>query len=151
MNAKELTKAISSFHDKEHGKGATRAEVAKAQEVLSVSFPHSYRSYLEHIGWGRFSHIELYGLGQDVPHHLDLIRNTIAERTEMKPLLPNHLIPVLNDGAGNHYCLDTSAFSGAECPVVFWDHEQTDEQDPEIVSPAFADWLMHLLATTPHR
>jgi hypothetical protein len=53
--------------------------------------------------------------------------------------LAQHLIPVMNDGSGNLYCLDTSVAD--EPPIVFWDHEAGSDQTPEIESGSFASWL----------
>lgn len=45
---------------------------------------------------------------------------THSERTEVVDLpLPPHLLPIVNDGAGNLVCLDTKA-AGEAPPVVAW-------------------------------
>ncbi len=134
---------IRAFGDKECGQGATLDEIDHAQSELGGVFPESYRSFLLDYGWARFAHEEIYGLGKDVPNHLNLIRNAISERRQMSPLIPEWLIPIMNDGAGNHYCLDASI--SQESPVVFWDHELGEDQKPETVSANFAQWLVDLL------
>jgi cell wall assembly regulator SMI1 len=145
MSIETMRQQIGAFQDKEIGAGATSSQIAAAQVTLGVVFPKSYRTFLAEFGWARFSHHELYGLGGGMPTHLELLRNALAERNEMQPVLPHSLIPVLNDGAGNHYCLDTERMNNDECPVVFWDHERTEAQMPEIVAPTFAQWLIALL------
>jgi cell wall assembly regulator SMI1 len=145
MSTKATLERIIGFADKDLGQGATDGDIANAESSIGVTFPESYRRFLSEIGWGRFSHQELYGLGSDVPAHLELVRNTLVERLEMHPALPAHLIPLMNDGAGNHYCLDASATCKGECPVVFWDHEQQDDQIPERVAMSFDTWLTGLL------
>jgi hypothetical protein len=77
--------------------------------------------------------LELFGVGSDVPTYLDLVRMTESERSVARPHIPPSLIPILNDGFGNHYCLDTESLHDGECPVVFWDHEKGAKQDPEVV------------------
>jgi hypothetical protein len=52
----------------------------------------------------------------------------------------------MNDGFGNHYCLDTGSLHDGECPEVFWDHEKGVRQEPEFVSPQFDLWLLDILA-----
>jgi len=47
----------------------------------------------------------------------------------------------MNDGAGNHDCLDTRQVKDGDCPVVLWDHEGDDFQKCERVAPSFAAWL----------
>ena len=85
--------------------------------------------------------MELYGLGDDVPKYLDLKRVTMSERDEMIPRIPPHLVPILNDGSGNHFCLDSKGIAGADCPVVFWDHDSRDDQEPEVIAGGFVQWL----------
>lgn len=114
-------------------------QVEDAERRLAVRLPESYRAFLSEFGWGRFADDEIYGLGSDVPSHLDLVRNAVAEQTVMEPLMPHGLVPVMNDGAGNHYCLNTRSFCGNECPVVFWDHELAQD---EFISPSFDLWLI---------
>ncbi|NJO33476.1 MAG: SMI1/KNR4 family protein [Rhodospirillales bacterium] len=145
MASEPVRQRIRDFQDKECGKGARSEDIENAETQLGVRFPTSYRRYLEDFGWARFSHHELYGLGQDVPMHLDLVRNTAAERTQMRPLMPPALVPIMNDGAGNHYCLDISQSTGDECPIVFWDHDLGESQKAEPVSPTFAVWIVDLL------
>jgi hypothetical protein len=122
--------------------------------VLKVSFSGSYEQFHREYGWARFGHehlspysalaIGVYGLGSDIPTHLDLVKNTVAERTENEPSLPSHLVPVMGDGGGNHYCLDTSKIEG-ECPIIFWDHEADEGQATKRVSQSFESWLIKQL------
>jgi len=140
-----MHRRIDAFSNKEHGGGATDIEISNAENSLSVAFSESYRSFLRRIGWGRFSHQELYGLGSDTPAYLELVKNTFVERETMGPTMPSHLVPVMNDGAGNHFCLDTSTCVNGECPVVFWDHEQGVNQKPEVVASSFDIWMVALL------
>lgn len=146
MSISEMDSRIDTFSDKEYGAGATDIEIAHAENSLGVPFPESYRRFLRRIGWGRFSHQELYGLGSNTPPHLELVKNTLVERETMGPTMPMQLVPVMNDGAGNHFCLDTSTLVDGECPVVFWDHEQGFNQKPQVVAQSFDLWMVDLLA-----
>ena len=119
----ELRIRILSLQSQPHGVSATNTDFLKAEELLGLQFPDTYKSFLMTIGWGGIAHFEFYGLGKDVPSFLDLVQETLYERTEGCPHLPNQLLPILNDGAGNHYCLDVAKTKSGDCPVVFWDHE----------------------------
>jgi hypothetical protein len=59
----------------------------------------------------------------------------------MIPRLLQALVPIRNDGGGNHYCPDTRHLQDDECPVVFWDHEEGATQTPEQVAVNFTAWL----------
>ena len=119
---------------------------------LGVRFSKSYKAFLSRFGWAEIHCDTLYGLGRDTPPPYELLKNTFSERYAAQPLIPHYLVPVMNDGAGNNYCLDTSRFDGDECPVVFWDHEHEDglDQAPEQVSQSFDQWLVDLIADSPH-
>lgn len=121
--------------------GATDEEIAMAECELGVSFPAVFRRYLSEFGYLEIRSAELYGLGAGVPQHLDLVRNTKAERSEFHPYIPHHLIPFLPNGGGDHYCIDLS--SGADDPpVVFWNHELDSEQRPPLLADRFTSWLL---------
>jgi len=118
-------------------------QTSLAQRLPWGSLPESYRRFLRDFGWVSIDGDEIFGLGADVPSHLDLVRITQSERTQFRPYLPPHLAPLLNDGAGNHYCLDTRRSSGKGRPVVFWNHEHelAEQQDPADETDDFVTWL----------
>src|SRR5687768_6924200 len=91
------------------GKGASEQEIDAAEKILGCTIRGDYRQFLSTFGWGGASHFEIYGVGSDVPPYLDLVRTTRSERTEMTPRLPEYLLPLMNDGGGNHYCLDLAS------------------------------------------
>ena len=137
----ELIRRLRSCHEAELGRGATPQEIELAEERLGVEFPESYKAFLGHFGWASLEGLELYSLGEDVPTYLSLVEVTLSERTHMRPRLPNRLVPLMNDGAGNHYCLDVMSREQGECPVVYWDHNLGESQDPEYVARNLEGWL----------
>jgi cell wall assembly regulator SMI1 len=143
----ELIRRLRSFREAEFGRGATPQEIELAEEQLGVGLPVSYKAFLGHFGWVSLEGLEIYGLGEDVPAYLDLLKVTLSERTQMRPRLPSHLLPLMNDGAGNHYCLDVESREQGECVVVFWDHNLGESQDPEHVAPNLEAWLSEELDT----
>jgi hypothetical protein len=152
MSIHEMIRLITSLADKESGIGATEQEIADAERSLGVRFPRSYRALLLQFGWVRIYSDPLFGVGRGVPPEYELVETTLIERREAHPHIPPHLIPIMNDGAGNHYCLDTASYLGDECPVVFWDHEHQDgpDQSPEQVSPSFDRWLIDRIVNSPY-
>jgi len=152
MSIREMFGRINSVVKKECGRGATDQEIADAERALSVRFPRSYRAFLSEFGWAEIRHDVLYGLGCDVPSHHELVRNTLCERHQTEPLIPPYLVPIMNDGAGNNYCLDTSRLVDEECPVVFWDHEHEDgsNQSPVQVASSFDRWIVDRITDSPY-
>ncbi len=117
------------------GKGATEHEIEEAQKSLGLVIRGDYRKFLLDFGWGGTGKFELYGLGSDVPPFLNLITITHSERTEMSPPLRPDLIPLMNDGGGNLYCL---ALASVRPRVVFWDHEGGRAQVPAVEAEDFS-------------
>jgi len=138
-----LLKHLPGF---EHGVGASAEQIRHAERQLGVAFPAEYREFLANLGWADSITAEIYGLGPDVPPWLDLVRVTLSERSEMVPRLPHSLLPIHNDGAGNHICIDTSSGSRREsAPIVFWSHAAGERQTPVKIADGFFDWLADTL------
>lgn len=130
---------LLEFEHREFGVGAQCSDIQDAERILGVPIRGDYRLFLLQFGWGGVEHLELFGLGADVPNYLNLVTVTLSERFEVEPRLRHDLIPVMNDGGGNLYCLDTSELD--DPPVVFWDHEAGPEQIPEVVATNFNSWI----------
>lgn len=121
------------------GSGASEPTIVAASARLGVNLVGGYRLFLQRFGWGGVGSFELYGLGSDVPPYLDLVSVTESERAEMHPALPPYLVPLMNDGGGNLYCLDSRTES--EPPVVFWNHAASAAQELERVAADFLSWM----------
>lgn len=139
MTFDELAEMLERTPSKSLGQGVRETELNTASARLGVNLTGGYRLFLQRFGWGGVGSIELFGLGADVPPYLSLTGMTLSEREEMRPALPGHLIPLMNDGGGNLYCLD-SRIEG-EPPVVFWDHTTGETQEPAQVASDFIAWL----------
>jgi len=123
----------------ELGPGVSDVVIAEAETRLQVSIAGAYRWFLSDFGWGRAQDLEIFGLGDAVPGHLDLLVLTTSERVEMHPQLPDHLLPLANSGAGDLYCLDTRV--DGEPPIVVWDHTQGVDQVPDGEAASFTVWV----------
>lgn len=142
MSILEMEQRIRTAERVAFGRGASEEEIGAAERALGLTFPKNYRAFLRRFGWGGAEGLEVYGLGRDVPSYLDVVALTQSERTEMTPRLRDGLLPILNDGFGNHYCLDLTRVRGDDCPVVLWDHTQGAAEVPEEVSGSFVDWIL---------
>ncbi|WP_224241938.1 SMI1/KNR4 family protein [Hyalangium gracile] len=143
MTFDELARKLESSASRTFGHGVSEDDIRAASARLGVSLTGGYLRFLRRFGWGGVGSFELFGLGADVPPYLHLVTVTESERTEVRPRLPSHLIPLMNDGGGNLYCLDVR--SAGEPAVVFWDHEASEEQSPEPVASDFISWLANRL------
>jgi hypothetical protein len=141
----DVADRLMGFDDRELGEGATEEEIVSAEKALGIRIAGGYRQFLKQFGWGGVGHLELYGLGADVPAHLNLVIITRSERVEMQPALPHHLVPIMNDGGGNLYCIDTHTMD--EPTIVFWDHAAGTDQEPHVQAVDFSFWLNEQLAT----
>ncbi|HOF18852.1 MAG TPA: SMI1/KNR4 family protein [Phycisphaerae bacterium] len=129
------------------GKRADAQTVRDAEKALRVSFPEDFKAFLSAVGWCSVGHLEFFGLGRDVPPHLDLVRVTEMERRTRHPSLRADLIPLMNDGAGNLPSLATAESNGESCPVVFWSHDDPngENQEPMRIAPDYLTWLSRML------
>ncbi len=122
------------------GVGAEDSEISTAEGILELSFPTSYRQFLQQFGWGGVGDLEIFGLGADVPPYLNLVHVTMSERTEALPPLQKMLLPICSDGLGNLFCIDTTEWRLTK-PVVFWNHEESSDQEAEEIAEDFGVWL----------
>ncbi len=128
--------------DAEHGLGASADEIAAAEAQLGP-LPEDYRSFLLEFGWLAIGSDEIYGLGADVPFHLDVRRLAKSEREEAGRPLPSFLVPMRNDGAGNLDCIDTRPTAGdRDAPIVTWYHDGGPDHELHVIAASFSDWLL---------
>lgn len=144
MTVDELARTLNARDDVVIGTGAGEADIESAQQSLGVAFPVALREYLQHFGHLEVGHFELYGLGAELPKYLQLVAMTVSERTESGCPLPHELVPILNDGGGNLYCIDTRSCEDGR--VVLWDHTLGGDQKPAQHSASFFEWIGGLLS-----
>lgn len=151
MDFETLENQLRGLATLKHGLGATEKEIARAEQSLGVKITGGYRQFLIRFGWAEFAYEDIYGLGPDAPEHLNLVTITRDERSAMVPGLRKDILPLMNDGGGNHYCLDLQSAPGGLNPepsVVFWSHNLDEDQVPEFVSGSFVEWLSSRLGSS---
>ena len=84
------------------------AQIEAAERELGA-FPEPYRRFVREFGWLEIAGCTVYGLGDDVPPFLDVVRETLAERQDFEPGLDDGYIAIGPDGAGNLWCVETAA------------------------------------------
>src|SRR5262245_1189436 len=120
---------------------ATLDEVTAAQQALGCQFPDSYVWFQLEFGHVPNGALDVYTVKTVEPPHRGLITINLDERRDARPRLPSHLIAFSDSGGGDFCCFDTSALRDGECPIVWWDHESDEDQDPELAAPSFLDWI----------
>ena len=98
------------------------ALINRAEIMLGLIFPPSYKKFLATLGCGDIAGLEFYGLiNSDFEHSgiPDAIWLTLKKR---KTGLPTNLILIYATGDGTYYALDTGQVDdNGECPVVSYD------------------------------
>lgn len=143
MALDEFVRALGARDDAVVGEGAPNEAIDLAEDQLGVTFPRDFREYLKRFGHVEVGHLELFGLGDGIPSYLDIVQVTTSERNEAGCPLPKHLIPVMNDGAGNLYCV-LAAGEGAS-GIVLWDHEAGPDQTPETCASSLEAWFLSVV------
>jgi cell wall assembly regulator SMI1 len=140
-----LEKMLLARTDVVLGNGSDDRDISAAERALGVTFPIALREYLHRFGSLELGHFELFGLGPGLPNYLQLVPMTLSERNVPGCSLPHHLVPLLNDGGGNLFCVNTNPLHAGR--VVFWDHSMGSQQVPDDVSASLADWLTSLVCS----
>ncbi|SRR6266567_9020543 len=136
---------LLASHASAGGRGTDEQDVRKAESVIG-NFPSDYRLFLLEYGWLSIEHLEIFGLGDDAPEYLNVVRMTQLERAEPASPLPSSFVSVMNDGAGNLLCFDSSEISSSGTSRIYlWDHELGQNQRPEALADSFESWLTRLL------
>ena len=121
---------------------ATTEEIDRAERELGPRLPMSYRWF--QLEFGDFEHgpLDIYTVRTSHgPYSTNIVGANVKERTEAGPRLPTHLIAFSDSGGGDLLCFDTARPEGDEYPVVWWDHELDEDQEPEEAAPSFLDWI----------
>ncbi|WP_175494136.1 SMI1/KNR4 family protein [Herbiconiux ginsengi] len=139
----ELKAVLSSRRDLERGNGATEAELSAAEMQIG-SIPQEFRQFLMDFGWVILGHYEVFGVGEGITARNDLVSETLNERSYGR--IPN-LVPVMNDGAGNLYCVTQDSITPS--PVLL----STLDSSPDYVveQAGFSSWLLNLARGLPHQ
>tara|TARA_B000000532_G_C18752986_1_gene356229 strand:+ start:164 stop:718 length:555 start_codon:yes stop_codon:yes gene_type:complete len=131
--------------------------ILKAENVLNLKFPPTYRQFLKKYGYCGFFGAEIYGIAKDAishggqfepSHGPDGIGETLGEREQFQ--LPEKYIIVGAPGYGPLDAIDTSKpDEHGECPVVMIDGpyknpdtgEKKEWYEMEQMAPDFGTYL----------
>jgi SUKH superfamily protein len=103
----------------------THTELTAAEEALGCQFPDSYRWFQLEFGNVAHGPVDIYSVLTPEPSGVNIVGINLDARHDAYPRLPAHLIAFSDSGGGDLLCFDTSIRRDGECPVVWWDHEET--------------------------
>jgi hypothetical protein len=117
------------------------AQIKKAENILGVTFPPSYKIFLRMLGCGGFDNLEFYGLmGQDFENSRkpDAIWFALDQR---EIGLPDHLVPISWVRDETYCALDTREIDvEGECCIVVYDGDGNG--DTEVVAYSFGSFFL---------
>jgi cell wall assembly regulator SMI1 len=120
---------------------ATLDDVEHAERELGAAFPNSFRWFQLEFGDFDAGPLTIYSARKPEPSGRNIVTINVASRTELFPRIPDYLIAFSDNGGGDLLCFDTSRREADECPVVWWDHEQDEDQVAAEAAPSFLDWI----------
>lgn len=140
MNFEHIQNLLRGLNEEEFSGGVSISSISSAEEKLGIKFPSDYVEFLTKLGSGYASSEEFLGLG-GAPH-LDVVEVSTQLRVPSSySFFPSSLIPVKADGYGNYDCIDLENSSSETSRIVLWLHDGGDNQEYEIISDNYWDWL----------
>lgn len=115
------------------------SRINRAEELLSIKFPPSYREFLSLFGCGDLFSVEIFGIINDPDSDSKALPNGVwLTLSEHGVGMNKKLIIISETGDGAYYVLDSSAPDKlGEYPVLLLD----DSGDLEFVASNFDDFL----------
>jgi hypothetical protein len=127
--------------------GVPYEEVWVAEQKLGVTFPESYKDFLQRYGAGSFGNTMVFGLGAPENDLPNVVYATLDMQAQ-DDWFPADLVVISDTGEGDLLCLATSRKTDeyeGECPVVQWIPERSfEEQAFETVHKTFAHFLLRI-------
>ena len=125
------------------------SEIVKAENILGVKFPKSYREFLKQYGIFDINASEIYGLDYsnlDIYLYYNTICNTLDERKiNEDPKFPKSFVVVYDLGNGEKFCLDTARMDEeGECPIVCWSFGNVESIDDDF-GKDFGEFFLNVL------
>ena len=119
--------------------GVASEIVEKAENILSVRFPPSYKMFLEKYGVGDIFGVEIYGIIKDPTIDASAVPNCVWITQNLRKTigLPLQYIAIASTGYGPFYFINTIVRDkDEESPIVIWEKGKVQS-----VSKSFGDFL----------
>ena len=144
QNLKQAFKLIEDNLDKGYIVGPIEEKlIFKAEQILNIKFPPSYRYFLKNYSCSGFNGLEIGGIiNENFENHgiRDAVGITIDGINSKE--IPSHFFYISDTGDGFYYYLDSSHVNEeGEYPVVIWAYGM-DENKKEKVAEDFGEFLL---------
>lgn len=118
--------------------------VEKAEKMLGVSFPDSYKRFLETQGAGDIFGKEIYGILHDPETDYEGVPNGIWMTLDLRKTagMDHQFVMFAETGYGPYYVIDTSSVKlDGSGPVLLWSVDGQREKVADNFGEFLYDWL----------
>ena len=120
----------------------TTEEIQKAEKLLNITFPESYKAFLLDFGAGDIGGEVIFGIVKNKQKDADIDTVKIT-RMEHEYQMPKHMAVIFYDSSDDSlYCLNTSKMCEGECPVV---SVPSDYSNIKVVADSFGEFFYQLV------
>ena len=150
MSMQDLERAFELFekYKKDDDFVGSRDEILiqKAEKVLNLTFPPTYRRFLKQYGCGGIRGLDVYGIGYggfEAESCSNIVWLVLKYRKNYN--LHLELVIISDDGMGNYYCLDcVNVNEFGEGPIVmqYVGHQQPLKEMEKIAND-FGEFLLN--------
>ena len=129
--------AITAHQDTALDAPATEAALAEFERAVGTILPASHKELLRRGNGGVLGRIRLFGVNRS--DALDLRRQVEENRPEFEETSGGPVLPFASDWGGSYFCFDLRG-PQREYPVLYWNHEYTEEPEYRpLIWSRFAD------------
>lgn len=155
MSIKDLTEAFKLIqenpNDADFMNGCSDELINKAEQVLDINFPQTYKVFLKKYGAGDIAGQEFYGVidedfeNSSIP---DAIWLTLHDREKYN--FPKHLLIISQTSDGYYYVLDCSKMKDEEEGAVYeWNPNISKENDTLVeVAKDYGEFILNLIKSS---
>lgn len=120
--------------------------IKEIEKELKIQLPQDYKELLSYSNGVSLGSTEVAGLFP-VKTGVSLNKLYEVEHSLTANPMPAYLVPFSPDGAGNHYCFDTTTNNEFSCSIVFWqyDYIYTQDDGPEVTNSSFFQWIKEVM------
>ncbi|MCC7526959.1 MAG: SMI1/KNR4 family protein [Candidatus Melainabacteria bacterium] len=137
----ELLQRVKADRSNLVGPGASAEDIEQLEQTLTIKLPESYKAFLRIFDGGQFNFARMHCITEKGAGWHDLLQQLENFFTYHPILGVRALLPFASSYGGDVYCFDLAKMKNGECPVLEFDHEDSDNQELRLVGNDFAAWI----------